>query len=257
MTDGGSGTVGYRGAPLRIAMWSGPRNVSTALMRSWGNRPDTHVVDEPFYAYYLLATNAPHPGREEVLAHHETDWRRVVEQLTGPIPGGKPIFYQKHMTHHLLPEIDRSWFDRVTHCFLIRDPREVLLSLHRKTPDPPLEATGFPQQAAIFREVCERTGQVPPVVDARELLTNPRYVLNWLCDRLGVPFLEAMLRWPPGRRETDGVWAKYWYERVEQSTGFEPYRPRPGSLPRRLLPVYRECLRCYELLREHAVELPH
>jgi len=234
-------------------MWSGPRNVSTALMRSWGNRPDTAVVDEPFYAYYLLATNAPHPGREEVLRHHETDWRRVIRFLTGPVPGDKRIFYQKHMTHHMLPEIDRSWFRAVRHAFLIRDPREVLLSLHRKTPNPPLEATGFPQQAEIFQQVCSLAEQPPPVIDARELLLDPRRILSELCHRLGVPFVEQMLRWPPGRRPTDGVWAKYWYERVEQSTGFEPYRPREGQLPRSLREVYRECMRCYERLRAHAI----
>ncbi len=256
MVRTGEGGACYSGPPLRIAMWSGPRNVSTALMRSWENRPDTHVIDEPFYAYYLLATGVAHPGRDEVIEHHETDWRKVVQLLTGPIPDGKSIFYQKHMTHHMLPEIERGWFDRVTHCFLIRDPREVLLSLHRKTPNPPIEATGFPQQAAIFRDVCERTGATPPVIDARELLTDPEYVLRWLCSRLGIPFSDAMLHWPPGPRPTDGVWAKYWYDRVWQSTGFEPYRPRDGELPRRLLPVYRECLACYELLRAHAVRLP-
>lgn len=238
---------------LRIAVWSGPRNVSTALMRSWGNRPDTFVVDEPFYAYYLLATGAPHPGREEVIAHHETDWRKVIEYLTGDIPHGKKIFYQKHMTHHMLPEIDRSWFADVVHCFLIRDPREVLLSLHKITPNPGLKDTGFPQQAEIFRQVCDLLGEVPPVVDARDLLLDPRGVLSRLCERLGVPFMECMLSWPPGRRKTDGIWAKYWYQAVEQSTGFQPYRPRTEPLPPHLEPLLEKCRECYDLLYPHRI----
>src|SRR4029453_12692523 len=137
-------------SPLRIAMWSGPRNISTALMRSWGNRPDTFVCDEPLYAHYLRATGAEHPGREEVIAAHEADWTRVAARLTGPVPGGKPIFYQKHMTHHLLPGIDRGWMQELTNVFLIRNPREVIVSYLKKNPRLEIEDTGLPQQAALF-----------------------------------------------------------------------------------------------------------
>src|SRR5256714_224645 len=138
---------------VRIAMWSGPRNISTALMRSWGNRPDTVVCDEPLYAHYLLRTHAPHPGAAEVIACHESDWQKVVACLTGPIPDGKAIFYQKHMCHHLLPDIDRSWLDQVTNCFLIREPREMLNSLAKHLPNPTLEDTGLPQQVELFDTV--------------------------------------------------------------------------------------------------------
>src|SRR4051812_20432340 len=146
-------------------MWSGPRNISTAMLRSWGNRPDTFVCDEPLYAHYLLRTGAPHPGAEEVIRWHETDWRQVVAWLTGDVPGGKAIFYQKHMTHHLLPEIDRGWLDRVRNAFLLRAPRAVLTSLARVLPEPRLEDTGLPQQLELFELVRRRTGRVPPVVD--------------------------------------------------------------------------------------------
>ena len=161
-------------SPVRIAMWSGPRNISTAMMRSWGNRPDTFVCDEPFYAHYLQATGRGHPGAEEVIARGETDWRKVVEQLTGPVPDGKRVFYQKQMTHHLLPEIDRAWLLEVTNCFLIRDPREVIVSYIKKNNDPSLDDIGFVQQAEIFDWVRAETGSPPLVLDARDVIDDHR-----------------------------------------------------------------------------------
>jgi len=235
---------------LRIAMWSGPRNISTALMRSWGNRPDTHACDEPLYAHYLLKRGIDHPGAEEVIAHHETDWRKAVAALVGDVPGGKPIFYQKHMAHHLLPEIDRAWLGQVENCFLIRDPQEMLTSLIKNLPQPRIEDTGLPQQLGILESVRRSTGRVPPVLDAKDILLDPRGMLTALCDALGVEFSEAMLSWPAGRRDTDGVWAKYWYEAVEQSTGFQPYRPKPEELPPDFEPLLRRCLDFYEELHK-------
>jgi len=235
-------------APLRLAIWSGPRNISTAMMRSWGNRQDCFVCDEPLYAHYLQATGIDHPGRDEVLAHHETDWPKVVAWLTGPVPGGKAIFYQKHMAHHLLPEIDRGWLDGLVHGFLIRDPREMLTSLMKNLPHPRLEDTGLPQQLEIVRSVREKTGRVPPIVDARDVLENPRGMLSRLCAAVGVGFEEGMLTWPPGRRDTDGIWAKHWYDAVEKSTGFQPYQPKNELVPSQLLPLLAECMKCYETL---------
>src|SRR5690348_4252834 len=149
--------------PVRIAMWSGPRNISTAMMRAWGNRQDTLVVDEPFYAYYLKATGTQHPGAEEVIATGETDWRKVVAQLTGPISKDKRIFFQKQMTHHLLPEVDRQWLDAVTNCFLIRDPYEVIASYIKKRENPALEDFGYVQQVEIFDFVRAPAKSLPPV----------------------------------------------------------------------------------------------
>jgi hypothetical protein len=236
---------------VRIAMWSGPRNISTAMMRSWGNRPDTFVCDEPFYAHYLAVTGREHPGAEEVIAHHETDPANIIARLTGPVPEDRPIFYQKHMTHHMLPDIDRGWLDEVSSCFLIRDPREMLTSLVRNLPEPTVDDTGLPQQAEIFRQVARGTGSTPPVVEARDVLADPRRLLGLLCEALGVEFTDAMLSWPPGRRPTDGIWAKHWYEAVEASTSFKPYEPKPDRVPGRLSRLCDECLRLYEQLYEH------
>jgi len=237
--------------PLRIAMWSGPRNISTALMRSWGNRPDTSVVDEPLYAHYLRATGLDHPGAEEVKAHHETDWQKVVAFLAGPVPGGRSIFYQKHMAHHLLPHIGRDWLSRLTHVFLIREPREMLTSLIKVLPSPRLEDTGLPQQVEIFQLIQGRFGTTPPVIDARDVLEQPKPMLERLCEQFNVPFTEAMLSWPPGRRETDGIWAKYWYGNVEQSTMFQPYKPKNEPVPNHLTNVLQECDRMYNNLYRH------
>jgi hypothetical protein len=238
--------------PLRLAMWSGPRNVSTAFMRSWENRPDTIVVDEPFYAHYLQSTGLDHPGRDEVIAHHETDWQRVVASLLAPLPPGVEVFYQKQMSHHLLPHMGREWFDAVTHAFLIREPAPMLVSLGEKLGEFGLEATGLPQQVEIFEHVVRTTGRVPPVVDSADLLAAPEPVLRALCAALGVPFSERMLSWPPGRRATDGVWARHWYERVERSTGFEAAEPASvPTLDGRMADLEARCRPLYERLHAH------
>lgn len=242
-------------APVRIAMWSGPRNISTAMMRSWGNRADTTVIDEPFYAYYLRATGKKHPGADEVIAKGETDWRKVVEQLTDPVPDGKEIFFQKQMTHHLLPEIDRAWLGQVTNCFLIRDPAEVITSYLKKNDpvDLSLEDLGFVQQIEIFDWVRGTIGKVPPVIDAKDVLRNPKKILRLLCDAIGVAFDDAMLSWPPGLRETDGIWARHWYTEVAASTSFQPYRPKTEPVPPSLRGIHDRCSECYERLHEHRV----
>lgn len=223
-------------------------------MRAWGNRPDTFVCDEPFYACYLQATGSDHPGRDEVIAAGETDWQKVIDWLTGEAPGGKSIFFQKQMTHHLLPEIDRQWLEQVANCFLIRDPREVIVSYLKKNRDPTAEDVGYPQQAEIFRRVREQSGETPPVLDARDVLADPRRMLGQLCQRVGVEFLDSMLAWPPGLRETDGVWAKYWYAEVQTSTGFKPYAARNEDVPARLADVHRQCLESYEELYQYRMK---
>lgn len=239
-------------SPIRIAMWSGPRNISTAMMRAWGNRSDTVVIDEPFYASYLESTGKDHPIAHEVIAHGETDWRRVVAQITkAPLPNGKSIFFQKQMTHHLLPDIDREWIGDLTNCFLIRDPREVILSYIKKNPGPSLEDLGFVQQCKIFDFVRSKTGAGPPVIDADDVLRNPEHNLRLLCDAIGVEFDKAMLSWPPGPRDTDGIWAKHWYDAVARSTSFEPYKPREGNVPDSLREIYQRCRECYEQLYRH------
>ncbi len=232
-------------------MWSGPRNISTAMMRSWGNRVDAVVCDEPLYAHYLRATGKDHPGAQEVIAGGETDWRKVVACLTGEIPGGKRIFFQKHMTHHLLPHISREWLGSVTNCFLIRDPREMLTSYIKIVSAPSLEDTGFPQQTEIFVWVRDNLKVTPPVLDSVDVLSNPRRMLGLLCDALGTEFQESMLAWPPGSRATDGVWARHWYGEVEKSTGFRPYQPKLEAIPPHLTQLHEECAEHYTRLFEH------
>jgi hypothetical protein len=237
--------------PIRIAMWSGPRNISTAMMRAWGNRPDTFVVDEPFYAYYLKATGKKHPGADEVIATGEIDWQKVVAQLTGPILSGKRIFFQKQMTHHLLPEVDREWLGGMTNCFLIRDPRDVIVSYIKKQGDPALQDLGFVQQAEIFDWIYNPINAIPPIVDAKDVLENSERMLRLLCDAVGVEFSESMLSWQPGLRDTDGIWAKHWYEEVARSTSFEPYQAKRVEIPKHLRQIHDRCRDCYERLYEH------
>lgn len=236
------------GAPaIRLAVWSGPRNISTALMRSWENRPDTTVVDEPLYAHYLYATGLDHPGWEEVIAAGETDWRKVVAALLGPVPEGTRVFYQKQMAHHMLAGIDRGWVTGLTNVLLIRDPREVVASYVRSRPDVAAEDLGLPQQIRLFDEL-ETAGTPPPVIDARDFLLDPESYLRALCHHVGVAFTPRMLAWPPGRRDTDGVWGRYWYDAVWRSTGFAEYRSRDPRLEGHAAAVADQCLPMYERL---------
>ncbi len=233
-------------------MWSGPRTVSTALMRAWENRPDTVVTDEPLYAFYLTATGLDHPGRDEVIASQPRDWRVVLRELTGgPLPPGVTIYYQKHMTHHLLPSVDRSALAGLRHAFLIRDPRSLLASYARVRSAPTLADLGLRQQAEIFEEFGG------PVLDAADLLAAPEPALRALCAALGVPFSAAMLSWPPGPRDSDGVWAPYWYDSVRGSTGFVPVTgpvTLPGLDPA-LEPLLDECMPYYEKLRKNILNV--
>jgi hypothetical protein len=234
--------------PVRIAMWSGPRTLSTATMRSWGNRPDTVVVDEPLYAYYLAATGLDHPGRAEILASQPTDWRTVLRALTeDPLPAGATISYQKHMTHHVLPEVDLDAFTGLRHAFLVRDPRRLLTSYARVREAPTLADLGLEQQVALFR----RFGG--PVVDSDDLLRDPERTLRALCAALDVPFDPAMLSWPAGPRDTDGVWAPHWYASVEASTGFGPYREKTADVPAHLEDLAARCRPFYDELASRRI----
>jgi len=232
-------------------MWSGPRNISTAMMRSWENRDDCFVCDEPLYAHYLRHTGLDHPGATEVVEAHETEWEKVVAWLTGPIPEGRHVFYQKHMAHHLLPHIERDWLDRLTHVFLIREPAEMIASYLVRRDTMSVADTGLLQQWEIFERVRRTEGTEPPVIDARDVLENPRGLLEALCGRLAVDFSERMLCWPAGRRASDGVWAKHWYDAVEASTAFHPYRPKEFSIKDEFRGLVEECRVLYARLHAH------
>lgn len=231
---------------VRIAMWSGPRTISTAMMRAWENRPDTDVVDEPFYAFYLDRTGLEHPGREDILRSQPTDWRVVAEQVTRGTPAAtSSVVYQKQMSHHLLPEVDRAALAGLRHAFLVRDPAELLMSYAKVRGEPTASDLGLPQQVELYR----RFGG--PVVDSRDVLGQPEMMLRALCDALDVEFDAAMLHWPAGRRASDGVWGEHWYDAVWRSTGFAPYRPSADQVPDRLRPVLEECRPYYDTMAAH------
>ncbi|GAB3728159.1 branched chain amino acid aminotransferase [Luteimonas pelagia] len=233
---------------VRVAMWSGPRNISTAMMRAWENRSDCAVVDEPLYAAYLSDTGHDHPGRDEVIAAGDTDWKRVARSLSeGPAPGDAPVWYQKHMSHHLLPGMALDWIGRLRNVLLIRDPAEVVASYLRSRATVVPEDIGLLQQASLHGHLAAR-GEAPPVIDARDFLEAPEDFLRALCDWLGIGFEPAMLQWPAGPRESDGVWAPYWYDAVWRSTGFEPPRPRDVRLEGPALRVAEACRPAYEAL---------
>ncbi|WP_205544209.1 hypothetical protein [Rubrobacter indicoceani] len=238
------------GDALRLSVWSGPRNVSTALMYSFRQRPDTSVVDEPFYGHYLAFTGVDHPGRAEVLGDMETGPEAVIRDT---ILGGSEtrVRFFKNMAHHLAG-LDRSFLDQVTNVLLVRDPRLMLPSLAEKIPTPVLRDTGLLEQVEIL-EYLLASGDAPIVLDSATLLRDPRAVLSGLCCRLGLPFYGEMLSWPAGPKPEDGIWAKYWYRNVHASTGFAAPRKRPPPVPKRLEPLLLECLELYGRLEEHAI----
>ena len=237
----------------RIAMWSGPRNLSTAMMRSFGSRSDTFVSDEPFYGCFLNDTGADHPMREEIVEAMDTDWNSVMATLSGPAPDGSPIWYQKHMWHHMTGPLGYDDFAGFTHAFLIRQPERMIASYLRKREAAEFEDFGLERQAEFFEREADRLGKAPPVIDANEVLANPRGVLSKLCEALGVPWDPAMLSWEPGRREADGPWAPHWYGAVEASTGFGQPEGEPVELPPDAQRLAERCRRYYQRLAAHRI----
>jgi hypothetical protein len=230
-----------------IAMWSGPRNISTAMMYAFGNRADCIAWDEPFYAFSLVHRGNDHPMRADIIAANDNDWNSLVARCVGPAE--KPLFYQKHMTHHMLEGYDRSWILKLTNAFLIRDPARVLQSYVKKWSDVDLRAIGFVEQAEIFDQVAAKLGHAPPVVDAEDVLADPRHVLKALCEACGIAFDEAMLSWPKGPKPFDGVWATHWYNSVWQSTGFAKSDLKPVELPPHLAKIADAARPLYEKMR--------
>ena len=246
-------------APLRIAMWSGPRNISSAMMRSFGARADAAVIDEPFYAAYLALSGSDHPMRAEVLTSQANDWREVAAMLLGPVPGGKAIWYQKLMTHHMLPQFGRAWMHNVHNAFLIRDPRFVLGSYMRirDRSAVTLADIGIVQQRELFEREANRLGAAPPVIEGADVLADPPRMLARLCATLSIPFTDSMLRWSAGRRDTDGVWAPAWYSAVESSTGFSPAPTAVAAapdLPGELLRIAEQAHEHYAALAAHKLD---
>jgi len=232
---------------LRLAMWSGPRNISTAMMRAWENRTDCTVVDEPFYACFLHASGLDHPMRDEVIASQSSDWQEVATSL---LASPNPVFYQKHMTHHMLPDVDLSWANQLQHCFLIRNPYEVVASYAQKRSTVTTDDIGIVRQLELYEELTTISGQQIPIIEGKTVLQNPEQALTLLCQHFGIKFQENMLSWPAGRRSSDGVWAEHWYQAVEQSTGFGTYQPREIELDQEQTAIAEASTPAYLTLRE-------
>jgi hypothetical protein len=232
-------------------MWSGPRNLSTAMMRSFGSRADTFVSDEPFYGAFLKASGADHPMREEVIAAMDCDWRGVARSLAGPVPDGSPVWYQKHMWHHMVGPVGYDDFTGFTHAFLIREPEQMIASYLRKREAAAFEDFGLERQAQFFEREADRLGAAPPVIDANDVLANPEGTLSALCAALGIAWDPAMLSWAPGRRPTDGPWAPHWYAAVEASTGFGPPETGRAELRDEARRLAERCRPYYQRLAAH------
>lgn len=238
---------------LRIAMWSGPRNLSTAMMRSFGSRGDTFVSDEPFYGCFLKETAADHPMREEVIAAMDCDWHSVMASLRADAPDGSPVWYQKHMWHHMAGPVGYAHFAGFTHAFLIREPERMIASYLRKRDTAAFEGFGMDRQADFFEREAQRLDHAPPVIDANDVLADPEGVLSSLCAALGIAWDPVMLSWAPGRRETDGPWAPHWYGAVEKSTSFGHPETGPVELPDDARRLAERCRPYYERLAAHRI----
>ncbi|MFL6748109.1 MAG: HAD family hydrolase [Sphingomicrobium sp.] len=238
---------------IRIAMWSGPRNLSTAMMRSFGSRSDTFVSDEPFYGAFLKDSGTGHPMRDAVVAAMNCDWPSVMRSLGGPAPDGSSIWYQKHMWHHMVGPIGYQDFTGFTHAFLIREPERMIASYLRKRESAAFEDFGLERQAEFFERESDRLARAPPVVDAGDILANPEAVLTELCEALGIPWDKAMLAWEPGPRSTDGPWAPHWYAAVEASSGFGPPEMDPVELPDDARRLADRCRPYYDRLASHRI----
>ena len=237
---------------IRISMWSGPRNISTAMMRSFASRPECQAVDEPFYAYYLTKTGLHHPMYKEVIASQPTDWHVVAETLNAPRKAGS-MLYIKHMTHHMTAEVDLSAFEDHRNCFLIRDPKRVIASYAAKWDRITTEDIGIKRQLDIFKTLEELTGRSPVVVEAEDILRQPEAMLKKLCAALDIQWIPEMLSWKKGRHPEDGVWAEHWYASVEQTTGFAPYEEREVELKSELMNLLAEQIPFYDALRTHKI----
>lgn len=234
-----------------ICMWSGPRNVSTALMYSFAQRSDTRVIDEPLYGHYLRVTGAEHPGRDEILAAMDTDGARVMERLRDGSPGS-PTVFAKQMAHHFV-DLDPGLLAGMGHFLLIRDPREMLPSLVEVLGDVDIRDTGLPDQVRLLDHL-DAARLDPFTVDSKTLLLDPERVLSRICERLGMAFDTAMLRWEAGPRPEDGVWAPWWYGNVHRSTGFQAWRPSARTIRDGDRPLLQQCVELYERLRAYSID---
>lgn len=234
----------------KLCLWSGPRNISTALMYSFAQRSDTLVVDEPLYAHYLRVSGADHPARAEIMAEQENDGAKVVANMLGD--WDKPLVFFKQMAHHLM-QLDRAFLAETVNLLLIRQPAEVIVSFSKVIPRPKLYDIGIKTQYELFQELVA-LGQDPIVIDGPELRKDPEKILRELCRRLEIPFHTDMLKWEAGARKEDGIWAPYWYDAVHRSTYFQPYEPKEITVAPHSQSVLEESQPYYDALFKHAIK---
>ncbi len=238
---------------MRIAMWSGPRNLSTAMMYSFGARSDCAVWDEPFYGEYLARTGLAHPMAAETIAAGGVDMAAIRARCLGDVPEGRAVFYQKHMVHHLQVGSDLDWINSFVNVFLIRHPARVIASYHAKREHPTLEDIGFRQQAELFDFLCQQDGAAPIVIDSADIRAAPEMMLRALCDQIGLGFDPAMLSWPSGGHPQDGAWAPHWYNAVWKSTGFAVAEGAIPDVPEALQPILEQALPYYAQMAAHKI----
>ena len=234
---------------MKIACWSGPRNISTALMRSWSSRSDTAVIDEPFYAYYLKEKQLKHPMYKEILNTYSTKYENIVKYLITDIPKNKKIWYQKHMAHHLINLDNIDWIKKFENCFLIRHPKEVINSYIAKNQLYNVKELGYPQQYEIVK-FLRKSGKSFIIIDSKDILTNPENALSKWCEKININFEKSMLNWEKGNHSTDGIWWKHWYENVIQSTSFQDFKKKDISIENKYDSIYNESMNYYNYLRE-------
>ncbi|MEH6791867.1 sulfotransferase [Parasphingorhabdus sp.] len=241
--------------PIRIAMWSGPRNISTAMMRSFSGRSDCAVTDEPFYGAFLRTTGQRQPMADEVIASMDCDWQSVVDSMRGPVPGGQPLWYQKHMPHHMVADISIADFPDHRHAFLIRDPSRVVASYTAKRVEVTADDLGYARQLDYVEQAAQMTGKPPIILDSANILRDPEAHLKALCSALEIPWDAGMLRWPAGPRDTDGIWASHWYGRVLETTGFGETESAAPDLSDEVRRIADACQPLYESLSRYRIKL--
>lgn len=232
-----------------VACWSGPRNISTALMRSWSSRKDTYVSDEPFYSYYLKTTKLKHPSYQEIISKYPSDYNEIVSYITNKIPEEKKIWYQKHMAHHLLDLSGIDWIAQFENCILLRHPKEVIFSYSKKNVLNSVEELGYPQQYEIINFLKKRNKPFI-VIDSNELLKNPEKLLSNWCKKINIKFYKSMLKWEKGNQPYDGIWWKSWYDNVIQTSGFQKYEKKDIVVENKYSSIYNESIKYYNYLRE-------
>ena len=231
-----------------VACWSGPRNISTALMRSWSSRKDTYVTDEPFYAYYLKETQINHPMHKKIINRYLSDYDEIVDYLINKVPNQKHIWYQKHMAHHLIDLTKIDWIKKCENCILLRHPREVISSYTAKNKLNSITELGYPQQFEIAKFLKE-SNQRFKIIDSEDLLKNPKKILSDWCESINIKFDQSMLQWKKGSHPNDGIWWQHWYNNVIETSGFQKYQKKDISIENKYDSIYNDSMEYYNYLK--------